>query len=49
VRSMLTPGTITVTAKREGLKPAQVQIVSMPIKLVDGLSTQVPQRLLAPL
>jgi beta-galactosidase len=47
VRSTLTPGAITITAEREGLKPAQVQIVSKPIKLVDGLSTQMPQRLRA--
>jgi beta-galactosidase len=48
VRSTLSPGTITVTASRAGLKPAAVHIVSHRIKLVDGLSTYVPQRLRGP-
>jgi beta-galactosidase len=38
VRSTLTAGTITVTASRAGLKPAQVQIVSKSVKIVDGLA-----------
>ena len=37
IRSSLSAGTITVTARREGLKQAQVKIVSKPVKLVDGL------------
>jgi len=37
VRSSLSGGTITVTARREGLKAAQVKIVSKTVKLVDGL------------
>ena len=39
VRSMLSPGTITITASRDGLKSAQIQIVSKPVKFVDGLTT----------
>jgi beta-galactosidase len=38
VRSSLSGGTITVTARREGLKADQVKIVSKPVKLVDGLA-----------
>jgi beta-galactosidase len=37
VRTSLSAGTITVTASRTGLKPAQVKLVSKPVKLVDGL------------
>jgi beta-galactosidase len=48
VRSTLTPGPITITASREGLKPAQVQIVSKAVNLKDGLSTLAAQRLPAP-
>jgi len=48
VRSTLTPGTITVTAKRDGLKPAQVQIVSKPVVLKDGIATFMPQQLKGP-
>jgi beta-galactosidase len=39
VRSTLSPGTITVTASRAGLKPAKLQLTSKPVKLVDGLSS----------
>jgi beta-galactosidase len=48
VRSTLTPGTITVTAKREGLKPAQVQIVARPVAVKNGVATFMPQHLKAP-
>src|SRR5580698_10321728 len=48
VRSTLTPGTITVTAKREGLKPAQVQIVARPVVVKDGIATFTPQHLTGP-
>ena len=45
VRSSLSAGTITVTASRVGLKPAQVKIVSKPVRLVDGLAAlTLPQR-----
>jgi len=48
IRSTLTSGTITITAAREGLKPAQVQIVSKSVNLKDGLSTLAAQHLPAP-
>jgi beta-galactosidase len=48
VRSTPVAGTITVTASRPGLKPAQVKVVSKPVKVVDGLSDTVPQHLRAP-
>jgi beta-galactosidase len=40
VRSTLTPGTITVTAKRDGLKSATVKIESLPVKITDGLAVR---------
>jgi beta-galactosidase len=48
VRSTFTGGTITVTAKREGLKSAQIKLVSKPVKVTDGLSAAVPQRIKGP-
>ena len=39
VRSTLTSGTITVTASRVGLRPAQVQVISRSVGIVDGLSS----------
>jgi beta-galactosidase len=48
VRSTLTPGTITITAKRKDLKAAAVQIVSKPVKIVDGLSSMMPARMMGP-
>jgi beta-galactosidase len=39
VRSTTTPGTITVTAKRDGLKSATLQVTSRPVTITDGLST----------
>ena len=44
-RSTLTAGTMTVTATREGLKPATVKITSKPVKITDGLTAAMPQRL----
>jgi beta-galactosidase len=38
IRSTLTPGTITLTAKREGLEPAKIQIESKPVEITGGLS-----------
>ncbi len=38
VRSTLTPGTITITAKREGLKSAVIQVQSKPTNIINGLS-----------
>jgi len=48
VRSTLTAGTISVTAKRDGLKPAQVQLVSKPVVVTDGIATFLPARLPGP-
>ncbi len=48
VRSTLSPGTITVTASRPGLKPAQVKIVAKPVKIVGGLAAFLPQHLRDP-
>ena len=47
VRSTLAAGTITVTAKREGLKSAELQITSKPSVVTDGISTFVPPHLKA--
>ena len=48
VRSTLKAGTITVGAKRDGLKPAQVQLVSKPVVVTDGIATFMPQHLPGP-
>ncbi len=48
VRSTLDAGTITVTAKREGLKPAEVTLASHPVKVVAGISTAMPKQLPVP-
>jgi beta-galactosidase len=45
IRSTLTPGTIRLTARREGLPPATVSIEAKPFAVKDGLSEQMPQRL----
>jgi beta-galactosidase len=37
IRSTLTAGTITLTAIREGLEPAKIQIESKPVEIKDGL------------
>jgi len=42
VRSTLQPGTIVVSAKCDGLKPASVSISSQPVKINDGLAPQAP-------
>ncbi len=43
VRSLLTAGTVTVTATKAGLPPVAIQITSQPIELQDGLTTELPQ------
>ena len=48
IRSTLTPGTIVLTARREGLAPATVRIESHPVALTDGLAANLPPRLPAP-
>ena len=44
MRSTLMPGTIKVTATREGLKPGTVTIESRPVEIVDGLSQDADRR-----
>jgi hypothetical protein len=34
----MTPGTITVTAKRDGLESATVTVESQPVEIKDGLA-----------
>jgi beta-galactosidase len=43
IRSMPTPGAITITAKREGLEPAMVKIDSQPVVITDGLMQAGPE------
>jgi len=38
IRSTLTPGTITLTATRDGLEPATAPIESKPVNIAGGLS-----------
>jgi beta-galactosidase len=45
IRSTLTPGTITVTATREGLASATLKVESMNVKIDDGLAVAMPQTL----
>jgi beta-galactosidase len=42
IRSTLTPGTITLTAARDGLVPASVKIESKQTEIEDGLETHLP-------
>ena len=37
IRSTMTPGTITITAKRDGLKSATLTVESQPVAIKDGL------------
>jgi beta-galactosidase len=48
VRSTLTAGTITVTAKRDGLNSARIPIASKPVVVTDGIATFWPQQLEGP-
>ena len=48
VRSTLTAGTITVTARRDGLKSAQLQIASKSVVVTDGIATFMPVRMAGP-
>jgi hypothetical protein len=45
VRSTLTAGTIPVTAKRDDLNSAQIQITSKPVVVTDGIASFWPQQL----
>lgn len=42
VRSTLQPGTITITAKSQGLRPATVVIPSLPVNMEGGLTGNLP-------
>jgi beta-galactosidase len=42
IRSTTTPGTITLTATRDGLTPATVTIPSHATEIKDGLETELP-------
>jgi len=42
VRSTLNPGTITVTAARDGLQSGSVTIEAKPVPFQDGLTQWVP-------
>jgi beta-galactosidase len=48
LRSTFTAGTITVTASRPGLKPAQIKLVSKPVKIADGVTTVSQQHMRGP-
>jgi beta-galactosidase len=48
LRSTLTRGTITLTATRAGLAPANVRIESKPVKIEAGLMREMPQTLAGP-
>jgi beta-galactosidase len=48
VRSTLTAGTITVTAKRDGLNSALIHITSKPVVVTDGVAPFWPQQLQGP-
>ena len=43
IRSTLTPGKITLTASRDGLQSASVDIVSNAVMIQDGLTKDAPQ------
>jgi beta-galactosidase len=45
IRSTMTAGKITVTAKRDGLKSATVTVDSKPMEIVNGLGRALPQTL----
>ena len=48
LRSTLTPGTITLTATRDGLTPATVRISSQPVEITGGLEGPPPPTLPSP-
>jgi len=45
MRATLIPGSIRLTATREGLKPATITFDSKPFSLTDGLSQELPETL----
>jgi len=44
IRSTMTPGTITVSAKRDGLTSATLKLDSKQVEILNGLSSALPQR-----
>lgn len=42
IRSLTTAGTVRITAKAEGLKPAEISLTSSPVAVKDGLSKYIP-------
>lgn len=42
VRSLTTAGTVRITAKADGLKPAEISLPSSPVTVKDGLSKYIP-------
>ena len=48
IRSTLKPGTITLTASREGLRSATVTVEAHPVTVTDGLETGTPQEMRSP-
>lgn len=43
IRSLLEAGEVTITASRKGLKSASITLTSLPIKIIDGLTKELPQ------
>jgi len=43
IRSTRTPGTITLTARRDGLKPATISFDARAVSITDGLTLAMPQ------
>ena len=48
MRSTLLPGTIRLTATREGLQPATISFDTKPVVVKDGLTQEMPQTLSPP-
>ena len=42
IRSLTTAGTVRITAKATGLKPAEISFASMPVEVKNGLSDYIP-------
>lgn len=43
IRSLREPGTVTVTASRDGLHDVSIDVTSQAVEIVDGLSREMPQ------
>ena len=43
IRSLLQAGAVTLTASREGLADVTLQLASLPVEIVDGLTLEMPQ------